>query len=294
MRAGARAGWAVVGLLLSGCGRPANEARPLRVVALSPPSSYLVRRIGGARVEVVEAVPAGEDPARWRPSPAQISAFAEADLCVSSGAGFEPWLALAALPTSRVVDPTEGWPAILIDLPAHRHGDEPAHAHVGPAVGVWLDPRGYAAMAAAVERELALRDPEGAPAFAAAREALVADLAPVVARLGGTPPVPVAHAETPTFHHLARAVGVELRVSGAGEDGRRRAEDGGAADPAPVVWWEAPPSVEARAGWPAGADHRILDPVSQADAAGLYAPVPRLAANVEIALAPRRTDDPAR
>lgn len=259
-------------LALAGCsaGGPSGataSVQSLRVEALSPPVAWLVREIGGDRVEVREITPEGADPMTFRPEPARIAALAEADLIVASGAGFEGWLALASVPTSRLVVASEGLPLIQGDGPVHRHGDGPEHSHAGPIPHVWLDPALFAAQADRIAQALAAREPQHAEEFRVRGAAVVARIEPLSAELAAVGealaerPIIANH---PTFAYLGRAAGWSLRWG---------AIDPQSSDPAPflrlvgdregvVALWDAAPSVDLIVGAPSTVVHCTLDPVA--------------------------------
>jgi zinc transport system substrate-binding protein len=264
---------------------PAPPPAPITVEALSPPVAWLVREIGGDRVQVREITPAGADPQTFRPPPERVAELASADLIVASGAGFEAWLALAAVPASRLVVASDGLPLIAGGGPVHRHGEGPEHSHFGPIPHVWLDPALYAGQAARVAEGLAVRDPAHAEDYAARRDAVHARLAPLsasLAEIGGELSGRPIVANHPTFAYLGRAAALDLRwtsVDPTGSDAQPlRALVGDRADA--LALWDAGPSVELIDALPHGMAHRVLDPVATTDSEGGYDPIGRMRENL--------------
>jgi zinc transport system substrate-binding protein len=146
--------------------RPEGGAR-LRVVATVPPQAWLVKRLGGDRVEVDVLLPPGASEHTYEPTPQQVARLADARLVVEVGHPallFERRLLdamLAREPRPLVVDMTHG--DALPNAPtssasAHDHGSDP-HA--------WLSPRVMRSAAVAVAAALERLDPAGAPLYRA-------------------------------------------------------------------------------------------------------------------------------
>lgn len=149
----------------------------MAVVASLPPAAWLASRLGGERVVVATLALPGESAETFQPTDAQVSAALAARLYLRLGLPFEEgpsFAALAAQPGLVILDLREG-----LDLLA---GD--AHLPQGhPDPHYWLSPRRLRLAAARVAAALAALDPEGAAAYAAARDTLDAELARLDAEL---------------------------------------------------------------------------------------------------------------
>ncbi len=157
-----------------GAGRPDGGDR-LRVVATVPPQAWLVKRLGGDRVEVDVLLPPGASEHTYEPTPQQVARLSDARLVVEVGHPallFERRLLdamLAREPRPLVVDMTHG-EELRDAVPAaspHDHGSDP-HA--------WLSPRVMRAAAVAVAAALERLDPAGAPLYRANLRATLADV----------------------------------------------------------------------------------------------------------------------
>jgi zinc transport system substrate-binding protein len=162
----------LIGVMMAcGDGGPAVE-RPsvesgsgdaLMVYTVNYPLAYFAERIGNDLVEVEFPVPAHEDPAFWKPAAETIAAYQRADLILLNGAGYAKWTELAALPSSRVVDTSEGVGDRLLQFQGavtHSHGPEGEHEHVGYAFTTWLDPEIAIQQAQVIAAAIALERPE--------------------------------------------------------------------------------------------------------------------------------------
>ena len=148
-------------VLLAGCsGENGAETgsersgRPL-VYASNYPLQYFAQRISASLVDVRLPVPAGEDPAFWKPAPEDVLTLQKADLIVLNGASYESWLKNVSLPTSRLVDTSEGFKEQFIaqeEATTHSHGPGGEHEHSATAFTTWLD------LALAVEQARAIKD----------------------------------------------------------------------------------------------------------------------------------------
>ena len=173
-------------LLLLFLVHPGPEIRaagtPLRVAVTVPPQAWLVERIGGEAVEVLVMVGAGESPATFQPSDAQVTALSRVALYFRIGVPAErgPWFqALRANDEHRIVDLRDGLAMRPMSRHGHRHGDhgpDRAHDSGGLDPHVWLSPRRLLMMAEKVVRELAAADPDRRPVYEAAGARLVAEL----------------------------------------------------------------------------------------------------------------------
>jgi ABC-type Zn uptake system ZnuABC Zn-binding protein ZnuA len=102
------------------------------------------------------------------PSREQLRAAQSARLVALNGAGFESWLATAALPPSRTRATAEGLEGELLQTEerTHAHGGQGEHTHPAIDGRTWLDPELARAQAARLVSELAAAFPEQASALA--------------------------------------------------------------------------------------------------------------------------------
>ncbi len=195
--------------------RSGGSGRPL-VYASNYPLQYFAERVSAPLIDVRLPVPAGEDPAFWRPSPEDVLALQKADLVVLNGASYESWLKIVSLSTSRLVDTSEGFKEQFIaqeKATTHSHGLDGKHEHSATAFTTWLD------LALAVEQARAIRDafsrrwPEHRGQFEAQFEKLAKELEALDAEIKevvkGAPSVSVVFSH-PVYQYFAR----RYRVNG--------------------------------------------------------------------------------
>ena len=151
---------AVLSILLAGCsGEDVTQTgseptgRPV-VYASNYPLQYFAQKISAPLADVRMPVPAGEDPAFWVPTPEDVVALQKADLVILNGASYESWLNNVSLPSSRLVDTSEGFKEQLIaqETTTHSHGPDGEHEHSATAFTTWLD------LALAIEQARAIKD----------------------------------------------------------------------------------------------------------------------------------------
>lgn len=148
------------------------------VAAVNYPLAYFAERLGGDAVEVLFPVPAGRDPAFWRPSLADITAIQQADVIALNGAGYAAWTTKTSLPRSRLIDTSAPFKSdyIRTETITHSHGEDGEHSHEGVASHTWLNfslaAKQAATLAAAMKRKL----PDLASAIDAASPGLAKDL----------------------------------------------------------------------------------------------------------------------
>lgn len=161
---------------LLGLTTPARAAAPLKIVASFSILADLIEQVGGTRVRVTPLVGPDQDLHAFEPRPSDLRAIAEADLMAINGLGLEPWaerLATAAnyrkpgLVASRGVQP--------LIAGQHRHTGG-AHTHGAFDPHAWQDVANTRLYIATIRDGLAAADPEGAPHYAAAAIAYLAQL----------------------------------------------------------------------------------------------------------------------
>lgn len=179
---------------------PAHAA-PIRILAAENFYGQAAEAIGGDRVAVDSVIIAPDtDPHDFDPTPSVARQVADAKIVIMNGADYDPWM--ARLVGSNMVDGR-----VVIDvaaLSAHRPGDNPH---------VWYDPKAMPALATALTDELTKLDPAGKAGYEQRRDAYIAALAPIGARVAelrakyaGTPVV----ATEPVFGYMAEALGLKM------------------------------------------------------------------------------------
>src|SRR5262245_31511693 len=160
----------------------APAAAVVRVVATIFPLADMVRQVGREQVEVVTLLPPGANPHTFEPTPIQIRAVADADVCVRVG-GVDAWTAkLVAARGSglTVVTLTDGLKLLAATEPGAAPELDPH---------VWLDPvlmrdHGVRLIAEGLERvapELRAGFETGANEFRAALTRLDSDIRTILA-----------------------------------------------------------------------------------------------------------------
>jgi zinc transport system substrate-binding protein len=165
-------------------------------------------------------VPPGASPHGYQMRPSEAAALAEADLVVWIGEPLETFLVkpIASLAGAAASLELLEAPGLTL-LPAREgglpeaHADEGEHDHDGMDPHVWLDPGNARAIAAAIARALAKRDPGNAAAYAANAGRLDRRLAALAEELRKalapvrTRPFIVLH---DAFQYLERAFGLAV------------------------------------------------------------------------------------
>lgn len=141
---------------------PCLTAQPrVRAVATIQPLAWVLRAVGGERVEVTYLVPVGSDPHQYAPSPGEAMGVAGADLFVCVGR--EPFLGM--LPPCRgLVLGWENWTEVGVVV----EDDDPHY--------IWLYPPNMRRVATKVFEALVAVDPEGEGYYRARLGALLREL----------------------------------------------------------------------------------------------------------------------
>lgn len=195
---------------------PDSSTGVLSVYTVNYPLQYFAERIGGEHVEVSFPAPPDGDPAYWNPDPDSIAAYQRADLILLNGASYAKWVATVTLPTSKLVDTSEGFQdryIIIEGAVVHSHGPEGEHSHGETAFTTWLDPSLAIEQAAAIRDALVAARPEHESAFHEGFAALEQDLAALDERIetavtGGADVLVVG--SHPVYQYLARRYGVAI------------------------------------------------------------------------------------
>jgi zinc/manganese transport system substrate-binding protein len=181
---------------------PAFAAQPIAIVAAENFYGEAAAAIGGDRVAVTSVIAQqGTDPHDYEPTPSVATSVADAGLVILNGADYDPWIArlveASASDTRKVID--------VASLVGHKPGDNPH---------VWYDPKATPALAAALADMLSAIDPAGKAGYEQRRDAYLAQIAPIQARidllrarLAGTP----VTATEPVFGYMAAALGLKMQ-----------------------------------------------------------------------------------
>ncbi|MCP4836314.1 MAG: zinc ABC transporter substrate-binding protein [Phycisphaera sp.] len=259
------------------CRDASNDAgvdsdRPITVAVTNYPLRFFVERIAGDLVEVEWLVPDGVNPADWRPSADDVATMGDADLVLLNGAGYEPWMETASLPSRILVDTSAGFKDRFIETDdrVHAHGPDGSHSHAGVASHTWLDPdlamlQGQAVLQALAELIPAEQDTMRSN-FGVLRRQLLERSANMEQAINGRPETEVVFSH-PVYQYLQR----RFRMDGESVhfEPDRRPDDAAieeldstlASRPAEWFIWEGTPSdgnrdlIEAR-----GMQDVVLDP----------------------------------
>ncbi|MFU8818104.1 MAG: metal ABC transporter solute-binding protein, Zn/Mn family [Desulfurivibrio sp.] len=150
----------------------ADDHLPAKEVTVGiAPLAYLVKRIGGERVNVATLIPPGQDPHSFEPRPGQISGLSRSDLYFSLDMPFERTL-LTRIPADtgpRLIAVDRGIAKLAMAEHHHGHaaGDSEAasHAHGEPDPHIWLGPRQLLIISAHIVTGLAELDPPHAATY---------------------------------------------------------------------------------------------------------------------------------
>ena len=155
-----------------------SSASPV-IYTVNYPLAYMAARIAGDAATVEFPVPAGVDPAYWRPDAETIGRYQQADLILLNGAGYAAWVQQATLPPGRLVNTSAAVADQYISVDqaiTHSHGPEGDQDHGELAFTTWLDTGIATAQAQAILHSLIMLRPEQEAEFRAAFEALALDL----------------------------------------------------------------------------------------------------------------------
>jgi zinc transport system substrate-binding protein len=193
-----------------------ERERPLVIVS-NYPLQYFIEKISAPLVDVRLPVPAGEDPAYWKPVPEDVQMLQQADLVVLNGASYESWLNNVSLRSSRLVDTSENFKEQFIateETTTHSHGLDGEHEHSATAFTTWLDPALAVEQARAIKDAFSIRWPEHKDQFEVQLDGLTRELEALDAEIKeiakGAPSVPVVFSH-PVYQYFARRYGLNGR-----------------------------------------------------------------------------------
>jgi len=209
-------------LFVIACGGGTSEVAPITdavteklvIYTVNYPLAYFAERIGNDLVEVHFPAPGDEDPAFWSPDADTIAAYQGADLILLNGAGYAKWIERAALPSSRVVNTSEGFTDQILPIEGtvtHSHGPEGEHEHAELAFTTWLDPELAIQQAQAIGAAFSVLRPEDEPKIRQRMESLASELVDIDSRLQvaaealGDTPLLFSH---PVYQYLINRYGL--------------------------------------------------------------------------------------
>jgi zinc transport system substrate-binding protein len=215
-------GWMIPTLFFVGCAKEQQPAPlaapsgPMTVYVDNYPMEYFTARIAGPLAKVILPVPAGRDPAYWKPKEEDIRAIQAADLVILNGADYSQWSKLVTLAPSKVVDTSRGFKNRFLyieDAVVHSHGPEGEHSHAGLSSFTWLDFDQAILQAKAIAKALVKLRPEAAPDIDQRLASLEKDLSALRDRLqkmaaNKQGPLLASH---PVYDYLARHAGWNLK-----------------------------------------------------------------------------------
>jgi len=159
--------FAAVLFVVAGCdGEEPVETGRITVTTSVLPHAWLVKSIGGDRVEVLTLVGPGESPATHQPSDRQVSDVMRSMLFFATGVPFEKggWMKALATTDVEVIDLRKG---LSLRRVSARHEEGSAHEHAGDDPHIWLSPKLLIEQAETVEYALSGADPDYADAYRA-------------------------------------------------------------------------------------------------------------------------------
>ena len=115
------------------------------------------------KIEAIYIIPAGEDPAYWKPDQEAIIVFQNADLILANGADYAKWMGKVSLPSSKVLTTSAAFKdkyIVLEEGTTHSHGPEGEHVHHGYAFTTWLDFKNALKQAEVIKNALVKKMPE--------------------------------------------------------------------------------------------------------------------------------------
>jgi zinc transport system substrate-binding protein len=249
-------------------------AAPLVIYVDNFPMEFFSSRIAGPLAKVILPVPAGRDPAYWKPKEDDIRAIQGADLVVLNGAEYSNWPKSVTLAPSKVVDASRGFKnrfLYLEDAIVHSHGPEGEHSHAGLASFTWLDFDQAILQTKAIARGLIALRPTEEAAIEERRQSLEKDLIKLRDRFQQMvamkkEPLLASH---PVYDYLARHGGWNLKSvhwepdEVPGEEGWKELSDLLKTHSARWMIWEGTPADETVARLTAlGIQCVVFDPLA--------------------------------
>jgi zinc/manganese transport system substrate-binding protein len=176
-------------------------ADPIRIVAAENFYGDLAAQIGGAHVAVASILSNPDtDPHLFESSASTARAVADAQIVISHGAEYDPWIDRLLSASSSAARSSLVVASIVGATPAQN-------PHL------WYDPKTFSAVAKALADALTVRDPANAADYAANLQAFNANFSQAIAGLGA---IKSAHsglavtATEPVFGDMADAMGFKM------------------------------------------------------------------------------------
>jgi zinc/manganese transport system substrate-binding protein len=189
-------------VFLAASALPALAAGPISIVAAENFYGEAAAAVGGDGVKVTSViVQQGTDPHDYEPTPSVATAVADAGVVILSGADYDPWM-------GRLVEASANDARKVIDVASligRKPGDNPH---------VWYDPKAMPALANALADTFSALDPAGKAGYDTRRDAFLASLAPIQAKVDqlrtAFANTPVTATE-PVFGYMAEALGFKMQ-----------------------------------------------------------------------------------
>lgn len=256
------------GLALAGCSAsaPAPEPAPpaetsSTVVVTSQPLAWVVSELLDGGESTVLTLAPTKATEGYRPTTDQVVEAQKASVILTSGAGYEGWLATSSLPSSRLVDTSKGIDLVKSKGVSHSHGEEDAHSHMVADPSVWSDPALLDSQRKRVEQALVSAYPSQKAQIAERSAALGESLTAaskvwteILPKVGETYVVALGQ---PGFVYLAKGYGLDapqLDIDPTAPlSGERLHEiEHWAEDQTKptMIWWSTQPSSEFIDSWP--------------------------------------------
>jgi zinc transport system substrate-binding protein len=283
----------LIAMLFCGCSGEKKDVKVAgkpTVYTVNYPLAYFAERIAGEEIDVVFPSMEG-DPAFWRPSAEDISAYQSADLILLNGGSYAKWISTVSLVPSRVVDTSASFEARLIALDAavsHSHGDGAKHSHGEVAFTTWLDPTLAVQQASAIRDALTRLLPEMEAEFRQRCDTLSEELNSLdrqLSEITGRAPLPLVFSH-PVYQYFVKRYALngksvhwepDLKPTPKQWDALKEIRKG---HPAQWMIWEGEPDPSAIAKLKqAGFDSLTFDPCGNVPASGDY--MSAMATNVE-------------
>jgi zinc/manganese transport system substrate-binding protein len=178
------------------------HGQALSVVAAENFYGDVVEQIGGANVKVTSILTNPEqDPHLFESSPSTARVIADAKLVIYNGIDYDPWmvklLSAHKSPSRKVI--------VVAALLHRKTGDNPH---------LWYDPAAMPVVARAVAAELVAGDPAHRADYEQRRDAFIASLQPITAKIDAIKQKygkSVVTATEPVFGYMADALGFTMR-----------------------------------------------------------------------------------
>ena len=173
----------------------------IKIVAAENFYGDVARQIGGSHVEVTSILSnPDEDPHLFETSPSTAKAIAGADIVISNGADYDPWMDKLLSASER----TDRATIVAAALVGAKSGDNPH---------LWYEPKTLPEVAAALAARLEARDPADAAEYKANLAAFEKSFAPInkeIMALREKHKGLKVTATEPVFGYMAKALGFEM------------------------------------------------------------------------------------